>query len=97
MKASIHISGQIGGNFKLLSKLNNGTKRNGAFNSFYVYFESITEAKKYMRNAWRELKKEREQPSWHDGLSRDATFLSYDASKAILSRHYNKNYNNESI
>lgn len=45
MKAQITISGRISGNFTLLRKLNNGTKVDGMFNSFHLYFESVGEAK----------------------------------------------------
>jgi hypothetical protein len=89
MKAQIHITGQISGNFTLLRKLNNGTKVDGMFNSFHLYFESVGEAKKAMRQAWKSIKSEDDSLTWHDGLSKDCERLNYDASTAILSKQYN--------
>jgi hypothetical protein len=87
MKAQIHITGQIGGNFRLLNALSNYTqKENGMFNSFYVHYDTIGEAKKAMRAAWKEIKNIDDNTSWHDGLSKDLCTLSYDASTARLNK-----------
>ena len=91
MKAQIHITGQIGGNFKLLNKISNcySTTEKGMFNSFYLNFDSIGEAKKAMKKAWQSIKSEDENTNWHDGLNKDFTTLSYDASQAQLTKYYN--------
>jgi hypothetical protein len=89
MKAQIHITGQIGGNFKLLSKLNNGTKKEGMFNSFFLTFDSIGEGKKAMKQAWKIIKSEDDNLNWFDRLNKDLTVLTYDSSQAKLTKHYN--------
>ncbi len=93
MKAQIHITGQIGGNFKLKSKISsNGNYlgiANGMFNSFYIDFDSIGKAKTAMKKAWQSIKSEDDNLNWHDGLNKDCTNLSYDASQAVLTKHYN--------
>lgn len=87
MKAQITITGQIGGNFKLLNALSNyTTKENGMFNSFHLHYDTIGEAKKAMRNAWKRIKNEDENTTWHDGLTMDMETLSYDASIARLNK-----------
>jgi hypothetical protein len=88
MKAKIHITGQIGGNYKLLSKLNNGTKKEGMFNSFFLTFDSVGEGKKAMREAYKNLKQE-EELNWHDRLTKDCSVLTYDSSKAVLTTYHN--------
>ena len=89
MKAQIHITGQTGGNYKLLSALNNGTKKQGMFNSFFLTFDSVSEAKTAMKQAWKSIKSEDNNTNWHDGLNKDFTLLNYDSSKAKLTKHYN--------
>ena len=87
MKAQITITGQIGGNFRLLNALSNyTTKEDGMFNSFFVNYDTIGEAKKAMRAAWKSIKSQDDNTSWHDGLSKDLTTLSYDASVARLNK-----------
>ena len=87
MKAQIHITGQIGGNFTLLNALSNYTKKeDGMFNSFFVNYDTIGEAKQAMRAAWKHIKSQDDNTSWHDGLSKDLTTLSYDASVARLNK-----------
>ena len=90
MKAQITITGQIGGNFKLRSKIScNGdysSIENGMFNSFYINFDTIGEAKKALRKAWKSIKNEDDQTNWTDGLNKDCTNLRYDASRAILNK-----------
>ena len=85
MKAQIHITGQIGGNFRLLNAYRNYTqKENGMFNSFYLCYDTIGEAKQAMRSAWKAIKNIDDNTSWHDGLSKDLCTLNYDASTARL-------------
>ena len=87
MKAQITITGQIGGNFRLLNALSNyTTKEDGMFNSFFVNYDTIGEAKKAMRAAWKSIKSQDDNTSWHDGLSKYLTTLSYDASVARLNK-----------
>ena len=87
MKAQITITGQIGGNFRLLNALSNYTKKeDGMFNSFHVNYDTIGEAKQAMRAAWKHIKSQDDNTSWHDGLSKDLTTLSYDASVARLNK-----------
>jgi hypothetical protein len=90
MKAQITISGQINGNFKLKSAIAcNGNYTNiisGMFNSFHINFDTVGEAKKALRKAWKQIKSENENIFWHDGLSKDCTNLSYDASQARLNK-----------
>ena len=87
MKAQITITGQIGGNFRLLNALSNyTTKEDGMFNSFFVNYDTIGEAKQAMRAAWKHIKSQDDNTSWHDGLSKDLTTLSYDASVARLNK-----------
>jgi hypothetical protein len=88
MKAQIHITGQIGGNFKLLSKLNNGTKKEGMFNSFFLTFNSVKEAKEAMKEAYKDLK-QNDELKWNERLINNYSILTYDASKAVLTKHYN--------
>ncbi len=87
MKAQIHITGQIGGNFKLRNALSNYTSIEGAsFHSFHLNYDTIGEAKKAMRAAWKSIKSQDDNTNWHDGLSKDLTTLSYDASVARLNK-----------
>ena len=87
MKAQITITGQIGGNFKLLGALSNyTTKENGLFNSFHLNYDTIGEAKQAMRAAWKYIKNQDDNTSWIDGLSKDLTTLRYDASVAKLNK-----------
>jgi len=87
MKAQITITGQIGGNFKLKSALSNYSSIEGAsFNSFHLNYDTIGEAKQAMRAAWRSIKNQDDNTSWHDGLSKDLCTLSYNASIARLNK-----------
>jgi hypothetical protein len=89
MKAQILIKGQIGGNFKILSKLSNYEyKQNTMFNSFTVHYDSVTAAKNDLRRAIKRLKSEDDCPSNRDAVNRSATHLNYDASEAILYKMY---------
>lgn len=87
MKAQIQISGQIGGNFTLLNKLNNswGGYRKSVLNGFIINYKTIGEAKKAMKVAYKELKQEcKESNCPLPKIAKDATYLSYDASIAKI-------------
>lgn len=83
MKTQIKITGQIGGNYKLLSQLNNGEYSKGMFNSFTIEYPTIREAKKAIREANRAFKYEDNKPH-RLSMSKDASTLYYDASKAEI-------------
>lgn len=83
MKVEIFIEGQINGNYKLKSALDNGTARKGMFNSFHIEFESMKDAKKAMRAANRCLKNEDNLP-FRYGMSRDAMSIQNDDSRAVI-------------
>ena len=89
MQAKILIKGQIGGNFKILSKLSNyESKKDTMFNSFTLTYKNVGLAKKDLRQAIKSLKSDDIQPTWKDRINKDATHLSYDASEAILYKMY---------
>lgn len=93
MKAQIHITGQTSGNSKLKSIIaSNGNYseiKGGIFNSYFILFDTVGEAKKAMRKAFREIKNEDDSLNWHDGLTKDGNTLTYDASKAVIFKYYN--------
>lgn len=82
MKCEIFISGQISGNFKLFSALNNGNSKKGMFNSFHIFFDTIGEAKKEMRSGRKYLVQNEDKNCC--SLSKDCERLNYDASKAVI-------------
>ena len=87
MKVKIVITGQIGGNFKLLSKLNNGNYREGMFNSKHIYFDTKKEAKQAIKEAYKSLCEDEPQMKGFIGgiqKNKDNTALYYDASKAEI-------------
>ena len=90
MKAQIIIIGQIGGNFKLKSKIScNGnytTIDKGMFNNYYINFDTVKEAKQALKKAWQSIKREDDELNWTDGLNKGCTNLRYDASAAILNK-----------
>ena len=90
MKAQITISGQIYGNFTLRNAIasnGNYTKiTNGMFNSIFIDFDTIGEAKQAMRAAWKSIKSNHDNLLNKEGLNRDASTLSYDASMATLNK-----------
>lgn len=89
MKAKILIKGQIGGNFRILSKMSNyESKKDTMFNSFTLNYNSVADAKKDMRNAIRSIKRDDDYPSSRDRINKDATHLTYDASEAILYKYH---------
>lgn len=59
--------------------------KRGQFNATYLYYDTVKEAKKAMREAWRYIKQECANPEW-DYMSRDAEFITYDAGTARLER-----------
>lgn len=89
MKAQITISGQISGNFAIARALpcysENVTR--GMFNSFIIVFDTVGEAKKALRSCCKSLK----ENQWNTlvSISKSNDFLSYDASKAILTKYEN--------
>ena len=92
MKAQITISGQINGNFKLKSKIacngNYTSIEKGVFNSFHINFDTVGEAKKALRKAWKSIKSENDNLHWRNGIINNCTQLVYNSSKAVLTKHY---------
>lgn len=89
MKAQILITGQIGGNFKILSKMSNyESKKDGMFNCIWLNYSNVADAKKDMRNAIKSIKRDDDYPSSRDRINKDATHLSYDSSEAILYKYH---------
>jgi hypothetical protein len=88
MKAKIQISGQIGGNFTLLNKLNTiDDYKKTMFGGFLINYNTIGEAKKAMKAAYKELKQEcKESNCALPSISKCSEYLSYDASKAKILR-----------
>ena len=87
MKVKIEITGQISGNFTLLRKLNNGNLKNGMFNSKTISFDTKTEAKNAIKEAYKSLCKDEPEMKGNLGgirKSKDNTSLYYDASKAVI-------------
>lgn len=81
MKASIIISGQIHGNFTLkahLQTIDTIKVVNLPFSSFKICFSTVKDAKKALKEAYRDLKG---TCSW---VSYSPDFLDYDASVAKL-------------
>jgi hypothetical protein len=89
MRAKILIKGQIGGNFSILRKLTcYEYRKDTMFNSFTVYYDSVTAAKNDLRRAIKSLKSEATEFNLRDRINKDATNLSWDASEAILYKIY---------
>jgi len=83
MKAKIFISGQIMGNRTLLNAISCYDVKNGMFNSFHCYFDSIGDAKKAIRDANKSIKADLDREQRHClSMSKDALCLSWDASTA---------------
>lgn len=85
MKAQISITGQIHGNFVLLNNLSYESKTNGMFNSYCLYYDSVKDAKKAIKEAYHSIRQELDPDNY--GVvckSRDNSFLSYDASRATV-------------
>jgi hypothetical protein len=82
MKATIYISGQINGNFRLKNVLDNGTAKSTIFNGFAVSFDTKKEAKKALWEAFKDLRSEDNKP-YNLSYSKGSAIY-YDASKAII-------------
>lgn len=88
MKTQIKIHGQIGGNFNLLRKMHNySDMKKGMFNSFYLTYDSKSEAQKDLSQCFISLKEESPETYGLD-LYRTkggrAYKITYDASKAEI-------------
>ena len=86
MKSRIRISGQINSVSTLRNYLFgwNETKK-GQFYTCYLYYDTVKEAKKAIREAWRYLKQDCANPET-DYMTRDAEYITYDAATAELQR-----------
>ena len=84
MKTRIEITGQIGGNYKLLSAIGNGDEMNRTmFNGFAITFATRTEARECMRQAFKYLKNEDYRCTRLSHTS-DYGVLNYDSSTAKI-------------
>ena len=85
MKAKIFISGQIMGNRTLLNAISCYNVKDGMFNSYYCYFDSLGDAKKAIREANKSIKQDLDSDKRHClSMAKDASFLSWDASTAQI-------------
>jgi len=88
MKATIKITGQINGNFKLRNMLGYAHQiTDGMFNSITMHYESVSLAKKAIKEAYRDFVSEHpEEKNSTSGIRKykDNSGLFWDASKAIL-------------
>ena len=85
MKAKIFISGQIMGNRTLLNAISCYDVKDGMFNSYHCYFDSIFDAKKAIREANKTIKQDLYADQRHClSMAKDASFLSWDASTAQI-------------
>lgn len=85
MKTTIKITGQVSGNFTLLGKMRNYTKKtNGQFNSFTLHYDSISEAKNDIKTAYKSFINEETEFKSMISKSSDSTSLKYDASYAKI-------------
>ena len=82
MKAGIFISGGISGNFKIKNAITCFDIEKGSFNSFFCNFETMKEAKKALKDAFKYMKNN----DLDVELSSDKTTLYYDASTARIQR-----------
>lgn len=83
MKIKIRITGNISGNYRLLSALNKAGSKEGMFSSFVIPYDSVYEAQQAIRNANRQFKEECPRNS-RLSMSRDAKRLFYDCSTAEI-------------
>jgi len=88
MKAEITIHGGIHGNFVIARALRDYTeKRDGMFNRFHLYYDTVAEAKADLRKAYKSIKSEltpdRYSVVW---INRDNSQLNYDASIATVKK-----------
>ena len=85
MKAKIFISGQIMGNRTLLNAISCYDVKDGMFNSYHCYFDSIGDAKKAIREANKTIKADLSPDERHCiSMAKDASFLRWDASTAQI-------------
>ena len=84
MKARIVISGQISGNHTIREKLHGYTKcEKTHFNGFVLYYNTVGDAIKDLRQCWRNLKLD-DCNGKMDYITRDGKCLNYDESKATV-------------
>jgi hypothetical protein len=80
MKCYIFISGQLNGNFTLAKQMSRYTeKTKGMFNSFKFYYDTVNDAKKDLKDAYKALK-ETNSAEHHKTYD----WLNYDASSAHI-------------
>ena len=88
MRAKIHITGAIFGNSTIANKLKNYTERkNGMFNSVYLYYETKAKAQKDLSKAYKKLIEDEPESKRTTGIYRHngrAYKLNYDASSAEI-------------
>ena len=85
MKAKIFISGQIMGNRTLLNAISCYDVKDGMFNSYHCYFDSLGDAKKAIRDANKTIKQDLDADQKRClSMAKDASFLSWDASTAQI-------------
>ena len=85
MKAKIFISGQIMGNRTLLNAISCYDVKDGMFNSYHCYFDSIGDAKKAIREANKTIKQDLDADQSNClSMAKDASFLRWDASTAQI-------------
>ena len=85
MKSQIVISGQISGNYRILSALHTYNDiENIGFNNSRIIFNTVGEATKTLRDAYKKLI--RDEPEFKNGIKidRSSKYLKYDASQAII-------------
>ena len=92
MKAIITITGQIGGNHTLSGAIASSylheERTSGMFYSIKYHFNTMKDAKDAIRKAYKHLRNLGYDTTGITGIRRNSanTELSYDASKAIVSR-----------
>jgi hypothetical protein len=93
MKCKIYVSGQPSGNSILKSAIMGSTSvmlqgelfcENGAFSSYTMHFDSVTDAKNSIKEAYNYLKNSGRELPWRFSKSRDNHHINYDASSATL-------------
>ena len=85
MKATVIISGQISGNFTLKHAVQTfDCEVEKYFNGFMLHFNTMAEARKAMKQAYKELKEEEPDFYKDGGIQLYNDVLSYDASTASL-------------
>jgi len=92
MKAIIRVTGQINGNHKLVNNLGGSIfNRNGMFYSYILYYNTISQAKKAIQYAHKQLKE--------DGSEKykDNSGMSYDASRAQIEIISVEQFNKETL